>query len=194
MTTPRGVSSISGTAPRADSRRRFPAAGGATPCLRSWAASSLIAERRRLGRRWSDGALPVRLRPGSRPCLRFVGRRPPPARTPRSEKKHERQNPPESPHATEPPRLVRLGARHSVPPKPSRPHDRSLPSRGATTRIAPHKMLPSGEARAICDVTLDGPRAGEGFHDEPPREGGVPPGCAWALPAGDPDGQGADPR
>ena len=33
-------------------------------------------------------------------------------------------------------------------------------------------MLPSEEARAICDVTLDGPRAGGGFHGESSRAKG----------------------
>src|SRR5262245_32700932 len=75
-----------------------------------------------------------------------------------------------------------------------RRQDRASRLRPTRGRIAPSKMLPSEEARAICDVTLDGLRAGGGFHDEPPREGGVPAGGPRALSPGDPGDQGADPR
>jgi hypothetical protein len=43
-----------------------------------------------------------------------------------------------------------------------RPDYRDMGARPSSRRMAPSKMLPSGEARPICDVTLDGPRAGGG--------------------------------
>src|SRR5262245_50836346 len=94
---------------------------------------------------------------------------------------------------------LRRRARHplagpwQVPPV-GRLHDSAALTGSARVRIAPSKMLPSEEAHAICDVTLDGPRAGGGVHDEPPREGGVPAGRPRALPPGDPSGERADPR
>ena len=69
--------------------------------------------------------------------------------------------------------------------------ERSTVSR---VRIAPSKMLPSEQARAICDVTLTGPRAGGGLHDECSRAMGAVEGDPRALPVSATSEQGADPR
>src|SRR2546425_12285926 len=63
---------------------------------------------------------------------------------------------------------------------------------GSRPRIAPSKMLPNGKRRAIWNVTLDGPAAGGGLHDECSRAVGVPEGHLRPLSAGAAGGRERD--
>ena len=68
-------------------------------------------------------------------------------------------------------------------------------ARPSSRHIAPSKVLPSGEARAICDVTLDGPWAGASPHDDQARRGGVRHAGIQGLdPIADPRCQGSEGR
>src|SRR6266511_1099718 len=62
----------------------------------------------------------------------------------------------------------------------------------STTRIAPFKMLPSGNRRAICDVTFCGPWGRGGLPREPGSEVGILESDLSALPASRAPGQAPD--
>src|SRR3989442_6992352 len=59
-------------------------------------------------------------------------------------------------------------------------------------RIAPSKMLPSGNRRAICDVTFCGPWGRGGLPREPGSEVGILESDLSALPASRAPGQAPD--